>query len=89
MRLSQASLVASLTALRLATAALVCERDVHLSYVPLAHIFERSVLSLCLVSGAAVGFYHGTQVTLQDVTHRHDTACSHLCSTLHTSVFTD
>ena len=37
------------------------EASVHLSYVPLAHIFERSVLLLCLSSGAAVGFYHGVQ----------------------------
>ena len=41
--------------------AVVSEASVHLSYVPLAHIFERSVLLLCLSSGAAVGFYHGVQ----------------------------
>jgi long-chain acyl-CoA synthetase len=31
--------------------------DVHLSYLPLAHVFERLVQALCWTVGAAVGFY--------------------------------
>jgi len=45
---------------------LLDEQDVHLSYVPLAHIFERSIALLCLASGAALGFQHGTQTALLD-----------------------
>ncbi|KAL3922100.1 MAG: hypothetical protein SGPRY_004683 [Prymnesium sp.] len=67
-RLSQANLVASLCALRLAAAGVVGNDDTYLSYVPLAHIFERSMLLLCLVSGAKIGFYHGqTQKLFDDV----------------------
>ena len=65
-RISQASLVASLCGLRMCMAEVADERDVHLSYVPLAHVFERSMQLVCLVSGAAVGFYHGVQNDLLD-----------------------
>ena len=37
----------------------VSEKDAYLSYLPLAHIFERAVVSLCLGVGARVGFYQG------------------------------
>eukprot|EP00966_Prymnesium_polylepis_P312259 7215313-Prymnesium_polylepis.1 len=53
-RLSQANLVASLCALRLSAHGVVGDSDVYLSYVPLAHIFERSMLLLCLITGAQV-----------------------------------
>lgn len=33
--------------------------DVHISYLPLAHIYERLALYGCLHAGAAVGFYRG------------------------------
>lgn len=33
--------------------------DIHFSYLPLAHIFERGVCHLMLSSGASIGFYHG------------------------------
>jgi long-chain acyl-CoA synthetase len=33
--------------------------DVHLSYLPLAHIFERLVLMVMLAKGASVGFFRG------------------------------
>ena len=32
-------------------------QEVHLSYLPLAHIFETVVMNLCLYYGAAIGFY--------------------------------
>ncbi|KAL1512425.1 hypothetical protein AB1Y20_005681 [Prymnesium parvum] len=67
-RLSQANMVASLCALRLAAHGVVSKHDTYLSYVPLAHIFERSMLLLCLISGAQIGFYHGqTQKLFDDV----------------------
>jgi long-chain acyl-CoA synthetase len=33
--------------------------DVHCSYLPLAHMFERCVLVVCLFSGSAIGFFRG------------------------------
>jgi len=53
-------------ALRMSMSPLLNEYDVHLSYVPLAHIFERSILLLCISSGTAIGFYHGRQTDLLD-----------------------
>lgn len=35
------------------------ENDVHLSYLPLAHIFERVVSVVMMLCGASIGFYHG------------------------------
>ena len=56
-----AALVALATLVALAALCRTC----HSSFqVPLAHIFERSVLLLCLISGAAIGFYHGVQTAL-------------------------
>ena len=33
--------------------------DRHLSYLPLAHIFERVVMAQVLMAGASIGFYRG------------------------------
>jgi long-chain acyl-CoA synthetase len=33
--------------------------DVHLSYLPLAHLYERIMASLCILNGAKMGFYRG------------------------------
>jgi long-chain acyl-CoA synthetase len=38
--------------------------DRHLSYLPLAHIFERLVLSQVLVAGASIAFYRGNPLFL-------------------------
>jgi len=38
--------------------------DVHLSYLPLAHVFERIVLASALYSGAKVGYYQGNTLKL-------------------------
>ena len=40
--------------------------DVYMSYLPLAHGYERLVIEASLASGAAVGFYSGELVTLLD-----------------------
>lgn len=50
----------------MAVSPLLTELDLHLSYVPVAHMFERSVLLLCIASGAAIGFYRGKQTELLD-----------------------
>lgn len=33
--------------------------DIHISYLPMAHIFERLLQVICFSSGAAIGFYQG------------------------------
>jgi long-chain acyl-CoA synthetase len=33
--------------------------DVHLSYLPLAHLYERLMASLCILNGVKMGFYRG------------------------------
>ncbi|KAJ3321380.1 Long chain acyl-CoA synthetase 7 peroxisomal [Boothiomyces sp. JEL0866] len=45
-----------------------CSSDVHISYLPLAHIFERVVQTYIIYVGASVGFYQGdTLKLLEDV----------------------
>ncbi|EOD05406.1 long-chain-fatty-acid-CoA ligase [Emiliania huxleyi CCMP1516] len=39
---------------------------VHISYLPLAHIFETVVMNFCLFRGAAVGFYQGDTLKIVD-----------------------
>lgn len=46
----------------------LCADDVHLSYLPLAHVFERVVVQALLAFGARIGFYQGdTLKLLEDV----------------------
>ncbi|TYZ65895.1 hypothetical protein PybrP1_010418 [[Pythium] brassicae (nom. inval.)] len=40
--------------------------DVHLSYLPLAHVFERCVHANLISSGGAIGFYQGDAAKLMD-----------------------
>uniref|UniRef100_A0A1I8JJY1 Long-chain-fatty-acid--CoA ligase n=1 Tax=Macrostomum lignano TaxID=282301 RepID=A0A1I8JJY1_9PLAT len=40
--------------------------DVYLSYLPLAHIFERIMHVLCFMHGMRIGFYRGDILTLVD-----------------------
>lgn len=42
------------------------DTDVHLSYLPLAHVFERIVSNVWIVAGAAIGFYQGDPLKLLD-----------------------
>ncbi|XP_049848510.1 uncharacterized protein LOC126315312 [Schistocerca gregaria] len=42
------------------------EADVYLSYLPLAHMYQRLFVEACLMAGAAVGFYAGDISTLFD-----------------------
>lgn len=42
--------------------------DVHLSYLPLAHVFEKALINICLMAGLRVGFYSGdVRKLLEDV----------------------
>ena len=40
--------------------------DCHISYLPLAHIYERVTMLVCLFNGAHVGFYRGDVLGLLD-----------------------
>ena len=41
-------------------------QEVHLSYLPLAHIFETVVMNSMLSLGGAVGFYQGDTLKILD-----------------------
>lgn len=38
--------------------------EVHLSFLPLAHIYERAISNLCFAIGASIGFYQGDTLKL-------------------------
>ncbi|KAF1319367.1 Long-chain-fatty-acid-coa ligase, partial [Globisporangium splendens] len=40
--------------------------DVHISYLPLPHVFERAVITAVITNGAATGFYQGDVLYLMD-----------------------
>lgn len=35
--------------------------DVHISYLPLAHIYEKMLVELLMANGASIGFYSGVR----------------------------
>uniref|UniRef100_H3CXM8 long-chain-fatty-acid--CoA ligase n=1 Tax=Tetraodon nigroviridis TaxID=99883 RepID=H3CXM8_TETNG len=43
-----------------------CSSDTHMSYLPLAHMFERIVQGVVLVHGARIGFFQGDIRSLSD-----------------------
>ncbi|KNC86698.1 hypothetical protein SARC_01165 [Sphaeroforma arctica JP610] len=55
--ITHGNIMASLRALEL-NLEISCD-DVHISFLPLAHVFERLVQAFCIHYGAAVGFYEG------------------------------
>ena len=40
------------------------ETDVHLSYLPLAHVMERVILTACITKGISVGFFSGNPANI-------------------------
>lgn len=57
----------------------ISKEDSHISYLPLAHVFERAVFNLLIGVGGRVGFYQGdTLKLLEDV--------AELCPTIFVSV---
>ena len=44
----------------------ICRTDVHLSYLPLAHTFERLVQCAFQMSGAMIGFYQGDTLKITE-----------------------
>ena len=61
--LTYANVVANSAALRLAVPQ-VCKDDVHISYLPLPHMFERTIQVLIYSVGASIGFYGGEVLEL-------------------------
>ncbi len=55
--LHHAPLVTVPTAGAIAAGINLTNADIHLSYLPLAHVFERLVEAVCWNAGASVGFY--------------------------------
>lgn len=52
-------------------------RDVYMSYLPLAHIFDRAIEECFIFHGASIGFWRGVSVLLKS-----SLATSAICSCL-------
>jgi long-chain acyl-CoA synthetase len=48
------------------TGGILTKDDIHISYLPLAHVFERAMYGLFLGVGARIGFYQGDTLKLLD-----------------------
>lgn len=48
------------------TFALITHEDTYISYLPLAHVFERAAQGIHLYKGAAIGYYQGDTLKLLD-----------------------
>lgn len=46
--------------------AIICKDDIHISYLPLAHVFERTLQGMFAGTGARMGFYQGDTLKLLD-----------------------
>lgn len=53
------NLIATIAAAEPVLEGLLTKGDSYLSYLPLAHIFERAVVNTALYRGCRVGFYQG------------------------------
>lgn len=64
--ISHRGILTMVTAL-LTSDAKIDETDVHLSYLPLAHVMERALLTACIYKNIAIGFYSGNaQKVMED-----------------------
>lgn len=68
--LTQSASVAAITAISAVgdkgTFALITHDDIYISYLPLAHVFERAAQGIHLFKGAAIGYYQGDTLKLLD-----------------------
>ncbi|KAL9553112.1 hypothetical protein MBANPS3_003455 [Mucor bainieri] len=68
--LTQAASVAAISGISAVgdkgTFALITKEDVYISYLPLAHVFERAAQGIHLFKGAALGYYQGDTLKLLD-----------------------
>jgi long-chain acyl-CoA synthetase len=64
--LTHRNMVANVAGVELQVPGMLQSTDVHISYLPLAHVFERLVTNGLYGQGAAIGFYRGDVLTLVD-----------------------
>jgi len=63
--ITHGNLIATFSGLEPKLDMLCCPGDLYLSYLPLAHIFERVVVSAVLYKGGGVGFYQGVCIAIE------------------------
>lgn len=64
---AHSNIIAAVSALRIGVSGFKVDcTDVYISYLPLAHIFERVAMTTMISAGAAVGFYSGDPKVLVD-----------------------
>ena len=57
------------------------ETDYYLSYLPLAHVFERVINLFCMYIGATVGFYSGSNMRVVEDAQKLKPTVFYICST--------
>jgi long-chain acyl-CoA synthetase len=45
----------------------ITPKDIHISYLPLAHVFERVVSNILLAAGGSIGFYFSYLSLFNDI----------------------
>jgi long-chain acyl-CoA synthetase len=66
--LSHKNFIAQILSSRVTLADLVITpKDVHISYLPLAHVFERVVSNILLAAGGTIGFYFSFLSLFNDI----------------------
>jgi long-subunit acyl-CoA synthetase (AMP-forming) len=73
--LTHGNLIADCAGVTLSGNVIVTDKDVHLSYLPLAHMFERLVILAMINGGAAIGFFRGVSnskyTNMYNIMHKH------------------
>jgi long-chain acyl-CoA synthetase len=64
--LTHANLVSNISAVLMTSASAFSATDVHISFLPLAHMFERLCIGMLLAVGGAAGFFRGDVTQLLD-----------------------
>lgn len=64
--LSHGNLLSSASATFLSGGVDFTDRDTMISYLPLAHSFEKCLFTVCIISGMAIGYYGGDALKLLD-----------------------
>lgn len=63
--ISHRGILADVSALK-TTDAEIKETDIHLSYLPLAHVMERVLLAACIIKAVSVGFFSGNAAKITE-----------------------
>jgi long-subunit acyl-CoA synthetase (AMP-forming) len=59
--------------------------DVHISYLPLAHIYEKMLVELLMANGASIGFYSGVCSQHKLISQYHSHSHFSFSNTQHTT----